>query len=136
MRIKGRPRHVAGVYFIHVGQGVFAPASTRTFHAGGCGVGLLFGPAVQRLAGIGHAVQFGRRRRRDLVRVLQAAGGEGLDQLRFPGGVAVHGIHVGQMPRAAKRQRRAGQRDDESAARNRGVPARATSGLTGGCGTR
>ncbi len=92
-----------------------APASTRIFHAGGWRVGLLFGPAVQRLGfGIGRVLQFRRRRRRELVRVLQAAGGKGLDQLNFRRGISVDGVHAGQMPRAAKRQDRAGQRDDES----------------------
>ena len=31
----GRSRRVTGIYFIQVGQGVFAPTSTRIFHAGG-----------------------------------------------------------------------------------------------------
>ena len=67
-------------------------------------IGLLFGPAVERLGFRGRVIQFRRWRRNNLTRVLHAAGGESLDQLDFRGGAAPDRVHAGQMPRATERQ--------------------------------
>ena len=46
--------------------------------------------------------------------VLQAAGGESFDQLSLPGGAALDGIYIGQVPRAGVKQDDADHGGDEA----------------------
>ena len=110
-------------YFTQVGQGVLAAVSTRTFQVGASALRFCSGPAFKASG----SSPFGGGGGAHLIGVLQAVEGKGLDQLGFPGVAAIHGIHVGQVPRAAERQddpiraaTKPGQKSWRSTSRNAG----------------
>jgi hypothetical protein len=77
-------------------------------------VGLKSGPTIQCFGRSCRIIELRRRGRRQSISVLQTAGGERIDQLRFPTGAPIDSIHIGQMPRPAKRQDDSNQGGDET----------------------
>ena len=113
-----------------------AAVSTRIFHVGGVALACCLAQRSSASASAARSSNLGGGGGAISIRVLQAAGGKGLDQLNFRRGVSGHGVHAGQMPRAAKHQDNArpatttkpGQKSCRSTSRK--------AGFTGGWGTR